>query len=1003
MRAGLWLLLAVQLVGVPLGAESLRVDLPALVAGETPVATVAGRPVEVRDVEAGPIPVRTVVYLDRRLTPSLQIRNGLRVLAAAADGLVAHGPVGVVTAEESVVTAIADSSDARGLREALEFMSHRQAGDGGQVAIRERFLEEARLEEAADSEHFLVSATAGSRIAEIGELAREAVAEERELLGSQLRQLVAWAADAGAGAGFERNVLIWLGGDLDPDPAGFYRRLLEAVDLDEAVDTTARGPLEVTIEDVSRALSTLGWTVVAFRPEGERELPEAGEEEEGGARVETVFEGGRRVDRTIFTPDFDVLKALKKRLGKKGERLPEAALADAAGAAGELVRPSAGLVVDSQAALTEAVATVAGRARGTVELDGKTAVEVWSRPLRLQVHDAESGPFERWLSLGSPPLVAELRARSLLDGDLGDGGLLVEATLAPASAIPGTAAEPEQVGGLEVAVAAEAGATEPRVLERLNATAVAVFEDRVVAERIAVALPGALSGTFELPLPAGLTGVDPDMPLLVIVEDPATGRWGGNFASLVSDAAGDGAFGGFLPAPRAIHLLAPREPLAVGRTRVDTVLSPDVARVEFFLDGELEETRSSPPYSVSVVLGRYPERRRVEAVAFDAAGGELGRDRLILNAGTGTFRVRIVSPSEAGRPGAPLTGAVEVRASIEMPRGAEMERAEFFWNESRFATRFAPPYAQRYVLPQDGPSGFFRVVATLRDGSQTEDVLFVNSPGGSERVRVELIELYTVVTDGRGRPVTGLAADRFRVFEDGVEQEVATFSEAGDLPLTVGLAVDSSASMFVKLPDVQRAAAGFVQALSAPQDRAFVVRFGGGPELVHDTSRDLSGVERSLGRLEPEGKTEIWKGIVYSLVQLQGVPGKKALIVYSDGADEDPDFSYKTCLRFARRVGVPVYVIVSNDEIFRTQGKGLTNRGFMNRLEGLVRSVGGRVFLTRVGEDLDGIYADINRELRSQYLLGYYVRESGDDRWRDVRVEVRGGRHRARTLAGYYR
>ena len=433
------------------------------------------------------------------------------------------------------------------------------------------------------------------------------------------------------------------------------------------------------------------------------------------------------------------------------------------------------------------------------------------------------------------------------------------------------------------------------------------------------------------------------------------------------------------------------------------MLSERVAKVEFYLDGKLESVRRAPPFSVSVTLGKYPDRHGVEAVAFDSQDRELGRDQLILNAGTGTFRVRIVSPEDPGEPSSPVSGSVTVRAAVEMPRGSELNRVQFFWNDELFATRFAPPYIQRFQIPDDTPSGFFRVEALLIDGSQTEDVLFINSPGGSEQVRVELVELFTVVTDRQGHPVTRLPEGSFKVFEDGIEQEVATFNEAGDLPLTVGLAIDSSASMFVKLPDVKLAAASFVDALGSEKDRAFVVRFGGGPELVRDTTRDLDRVEQALYSLEPDGRTEIWKGIVYSLVQLQAVPGKKALIVFSDGADEDPDFSYRTCLRFARRVGVPVYVIVSNDEIYRTEGRGLTIRGFMNRLEGLVRSVGGRVFVTRVGGDLTAIYEQIDEELRSQYLLGYYVRETGGERWREVEVKVEGGGMKARTISGYFR
>ena len=202
---------------------------------------------------------------------------------------------------------------------------------------------------------------------------------------------------------------------------------------------------------------------------------------------------------------------------------------------------------------------------------------------------------------------------------------------------------------------------------------------------------------------------------------------------------------------------------------------------------------------------------------------------------------------------------------------------------------------------------------------------------------------------------------------------------------------------------MQRAAREFVRGLESRRDRAFVVGFGSQPRLARNATTDLPQVVQALDRLRPDGQTAIWEAVAFSLVQLQGVPGKKALIVYSDGADEDPEFSYRTCLRFARTVGAPIYFILSNNEIVRTGGKGLSVRGFLGRARELTEEVGGRVYLTRVGEDLDAVYREIAEELRSQYFIGYYS-EHGDGRdWRRLQVDVRGAGLRARTISGFYR
>lgn len=179
--------------------------------------------------------------------------------------------------------------------------------------------------------------------------------------------------------------------------------------------------------------------------------------------------------------------------------------------------------------------------------------------------------------------------------------------------------------------------------------------------------------------------------------------------------------------------------------------------------------------------------------------------------------------------------------------------------------------------------------------------------------------------------------------------------------------------------------------------------FGDEPELFRRTTSNLGEVSAALDRLTPDGQTSIWKAVVYSLVQLQGVPGKKALIVYTDGADEDPNFSYRTCLRFARQVGVPIYFILTNNEIVRTGGKGLNIRGFLGRLKGLTEDVGGRVFLSRLGEDLEAVYREIDGELRSQYLLGFYTESQAGLQWKRLEVDAAGPGLRARTIAGFYR
>jgi Ca-activated chloride channel homolog len=308
------------------------------------------------------------------------------------------------------------------------------------------------------------------------------------------------------------------------------------------------------------------------------------------------------------------------------------------------------------------------------------------------------------------------------------------------------------------------------------------------------------------------------------------------------------------------------------------------------------------------------------------------------------------------------------------------------------------------VRPDNAP-GLLRAVAHTADGGEAEDAVYLNGPGPAERLDVALTELYVVVTGDDGRPLRGLGRDDFTVREEGRPQSIATFGDASDLPLTLGLALDTSASMFVKLPAVREAALGVLDDLVPGRDQAFLVEFSDRARLAAGPTRDLDSLRSTAEALAPGGRTSLWEAVVFSLVQLQGAAGRRALLVYSDGADEDGDVSYRTALAFARRVGVPLYAIVANDESARLGGFGsslLPSLG--GRIERLAEATGGRAWVVRKNADLAPIYAEVRAELAAQYRLGYYAPGAdGDGGWRRVTVDVRRPGARARTVSGYRR
>lgn len=271
-----------------------------------------------------------------------------------------------------------------------------------------------------------------------------------------------------------------------------------------------------------------------------------------------------------------------------------------------------------------------------------------------------------------------------------------------------------------------------------------------------------------------------------------------------------------------------------------------------------------------------------------------------------------------------------------------------------------------------------------------------------ESVDVRLVELYVAVTGDDGVPVKGLDADDFVVRENGIPQTLQQARPSAELPVLLGLAVDTSASMFVKLGPVSRAARRMVASLTPGRDRAFVVGFGPEPRLTQAVTGDLLEISDALRNLEPGGRTPLWASIDFSLGELAYYRGKRALIVFFDGADEDEGQDYRRALEKAREVRVPIYLIIMNNEAARTEGKDFSTRAFISRLERVAAAGGGDVYYLPTDADLTAVFSSIERDLRSAYLLTYYpevpLSEGGE---RQVEVEVPGRRYRVRTVPSY--
>lgn len=444
----------------------------------------------------------------------------------------------------------------------------------------------------------------------------------------------------------------------------------------------------------------------------------------------------------------------------------------------------------------------------------------------------------------------------------------------------------------------------------------------------------------------------------------------------------------------AVRLVPPaREPVS-GNTSIDALVATDeVERVVFFLDGQQVDEDTRPPFRGRVSLASPPREQTVRAVAYDRLNYDLGSDELVVNRSNIPFRVRITRFD-----GDPANGAVELAATVNVPSGQRLERVEVYRNET-LIRRFEGTEGQNLELEvptlDPGPSDYLRVAAFLADGTSSEDVVLLTARGITERLEVNLVELFVVATNERGEPVRGLQQEDFDVHLDGKPVEVQSFSYANDVPLLLGLIIDSSGSMENQMLETKQAAGQFLGTVLEAEDQAFLVDFDSQPRLLHDTSTDLRQLLQSFRRLQPGGATALYDSVIFSLIQFGADPGRKALVVLTDGDDYQSRFSPNRAIRDARTAGVPVYLIVLGEErqIRRTLA--------VSDLEELTEETGGRVFLVSEPHLLGDAYKRIERELRSQYRLSFTTEELLTEEQRG-KIEVRVKREKllVRTVVG---
>jgi VWFA-related protein len=311
-------------------------------------------------------------------------------------------------------------------------------------------------------------------------------------------------------------------------------------------------------------------------------------------------------------------------------------------------------------------------------------------------------------------------------------------------------------------------------------------------------------------------------------------------------------------------------------------------------------------------------------------------------------------------------------------------------------------------------------------------LVYGQSPSFSTDVKV--VSLLATVRNKKGEIVRTLEKDDFQLTEDGRPQTIRYFSRETDLPLTVGLLVDTSLSQERVLAQERAAAARFCkQVLREDKDQAFVIHFDFEVELLQDLTQSHQRLASALAKLEvPQegalmrrdpnapprrrrgGGTTLYDSVLLASEEMMArQSGRKALIILSDGVDTGSRTRLENAIEAAQRADSLVYTILFADDDFQRGpmifggGRRPQNPPFERRSDGkrvldqIARETGAVYYEVSRKQPIDKVFASIEEELRNQYSIGYSSDQSGSG-FRKIALTTRQKEYLVRTRDGYY-
>ena len=269
------------------------------------------------------------------------------------------------------------------------------------------------------------------------------------------------------------------------------------------------------------------------------------------------------------------------------------------------------------------------------------------------------------------------------------------------------------------------------------------------------------------------------------------------------------------------------------------------------------------------------------------------------------------------------------------------------------------------------------------------------------RADTRLVVLHASVLDRKEHLITDLKREAFKVFENGVEQQVKVFRRE-DVPVSLGIIVDNSGSMRDKRQKVESAALALVKA-SNPNDEVFIVNFNDEAFLDVPFTNEIKKMEEGIARIDSRGGTAMRDAISGAIDEIKShaKKDKKVLLVITDGNDNTSTMTLEKLVQKCNDSDTPIgiYAIGLLNEEERREAKKAERA-----LTALTRASGGASYFPKLATEVNALALKVAHEIRNQYVLAYSPSNPAlDGTFRQIRVQVSGNRGlQVRTRTGYY-